>query len=162
MYILKYFDKRDIMFLPKGISKVKAIQYIVGNSYTMSSWEPNDRDEIINRFLLRESVVSTGIAEGVAIPHIYIDGASFPDFSEAIFLFGCSRTGVEWEVMDGKLCHFIAMLIVEQSVAMRLISNFTNILYESRNILSKIESLVTREELHDLIIESFIVEWNRL
>jgi PTS system nitrogen regulatory IIA component len=55
--------------------------------------------------LRRESIVSTGIGMGVAIPHVKTSAV------RSFFItIGVSRTGIDWESLDGKPV-FVAFLI---------------------------------------------------
>jgi len=52
---------------------------------------------IVNTLLEREKLGSTGIGDGIAIPH-----GKLSDINELIVAFGRSRQGVEFDSMDGK------------------------------------------------------------
>jgi len=64
-------------------------------------------EEIIYNVLLeRESVGSTGVGNGVAIPHGKIDGL------DAILLcFGRSRAGVNFDAIDNRPVHLFILLL---------------------------------------------------
>lgn len=51
----------------------------------------------IEDVLEREKTYSTGIGEGIAIPH-----AKSKYVKEAVILFGKLREGIDWDSMDGK------------------------------------------------------------
>lgn len=64
----------------------------------------------------RERLSSTGIGDGVAIPHGKLTG-----LPGLIAAFGVSRDGVEFEAIDGKPTHlFFALLAPENSAGIHL------------------------------------------
>ncbi|NOY13103.1 MAG: PTS sugar transporter subunit IIA [Deltaproteobacteria bacterium] len=79
--------------------------------------EPSlDRDEVIAVLREREKLGSTGIGDGVAIPHGKLAG-----IPELMLAFGRSRAGVDFESMDGQAAHLFFLLIApEESVGVHL------------------------------------------
>lgn len=64
----------------------------------------------------REKLGSTGIGEGVAIPH-----GKMADLSRLVASFGVSRAGVNFDAIDGKSTHlFFALLAPENSAGIHL------------------------------------------
>jgi PTS system nitrogen regulatory IIA component len=75
-----------------------------------------DRDEIIRVLQERERLGSTGIGEGVAIPH-----GKLKNLEKLIISFGRSRRGVDFDSMDGKPAHLFFLLVApEESVGIHL------------------------------------------
>jgi len=75
-----------------------------------------DRDEVIRVLQERERLGSTGIGEGVAIPH-----GKLKDIKKLLISFGRSRRGVDFDSMDGKPAHLFFLLIApEESVGVHL------------------------------------------
>lgn len=64
------------------------------------------RQNILNAILERESLMSTGIKEGIAVPHGKID-----DIKEVIGVVGISRDGIDYEALDNKPVHLIFLLL---------------------------------------------------
>ena len=64
----------------------------------------------------RESLGSTGIGDGVAIPH-----GKVPGLNRLIAVFGRSRTGVQFHSIDGKPAQLFFLIVApEQSAGMHL------------------------------------------
>jgi PTS system nitrogen regulatory IIA component len=64
----------------------------------------------------RESLGSTGIGDGVAIPH-----GKVPGLTRLVAVFGRSRAGVQFHSLDGKPAHlFFLVMAPEQSAGMHL------------------------------------------
>ena len=63
-------------------------------------------DELISVLFERESLGSTGIGDGVAIPH-----GKLPYIPEMIIAFGRSKAGIDFESMDAKPVYLIFLLV---------------------------------------------------
>ncbi len=75
-----------------------------------------NEDRVVEILLERESLGSTGIGEGVAIPH----GKS-KEVKKILAAFGRSRPGLDFQSLDGKLTHLFFLLIApENSAGMHL------------------------------------------
>jgi PTS system nitrogen regulatory IIA component len=75
-----------------------------------------NRGEIMKVLQERERLGSTGIGEGVAIPH-----GKLKDIDKLLISFGRSTSGVEFDSMDGKPAKlFFLLLAPEQSVGIHL------------------------------------------
>ncbi|MDH4163369.1 MAG: PTS sugar transporter subunit IIA [Nitrospirota bacterium] len=65
-----------------------------------------DRDELVRVIGEREAQGSTGIGEGIAIPH-----AKSSSISEMVVAFGRSSTGVDFHSLDGKPAYLFFVLV---------------------------------------------------
>ncbi len=65
-----------------------------------------DADELVRVILDRESQGSTGIGEGIAIPH-----AKSRAVGDTVVVFGRSRRGVDFETLDGKPAYLFFLLV---------------------------------------------------
>ncbi len=75
-----------------------------------------DRDEVLGVLQERERLGSTGIGDGVAIPH-----GKLKNLEQLLLAFGCSKAGVDFDSMDGKPAHlFFLLLAPEESVGIHL------------------------------------------
>ena len=78
--------------------------------------EELDREQILKVLLERERLGSTGIGDGVAIPH-----GKLKNIDSLLLSFGCSKAGVDFDSMDGKPAHlFFLLLAPEESVGVHL------------------------------------------
>ena len=74
----------------------------------------------------RERILSTGIGQGIAIPHAKI--ASVTEFVAAI---GISKEGVDFDSLDDKPAHIIVMIAGPEGQSeeyLRILSRFTAVL----------------------------------
>jgi PTS system nitrogen regulatory IIA component len=72
----------------------------------------SDPEAMLRVLLEREKLGSTGIGDGIAIPHGKLAG-----LDEMMIAFGRSREGIDFEAMDGKPVHLISLLIAPENSA---------------------------------------------
>ena len=79
--------------------------------------EPDlNRNDVLEVLQEREKLGSTGIGDGVAIPHGKLSG-----IPELKLVFGRSKSGVDFESMDGQPAHLFFLLVApEESVGVHL------------------------------------------
>lgn len=100
----------------------------------------------INR---REGESSTGMGEGIAIPHAKSD-----EIAEPAVLFGQSDVGVEWDSMDGKPAHSIFLILVPEKYQgnfhLKVLQMLSRKLVDEdfRNALNQAQ---TKEEVYDIL-----------
>ena len=70
-----------------------------------SSPEVTDADKLLEAILERETIMSTGIGLGIAIPH-----AKIPSVSEFVVAFGKASHGLDFNSLDGKPVEFLVMI----------------------------------------------------
>jgi PTS system nitrogen regulatory IIA component len=66
-----------------------------------------DRRRLTTALFARERLMSTALADGVAIPHARLAG-----LARMIAAFGRSRTGIEWGAQDGRPTELFFVLLV--------------------------------------------------
>jgi len=69
-----------------------------------------DSRDVLDAVIERENLGSTGVGEGVAIPHARIEGLSAP-----IGVFVRLHEGVDFDAIDGRECDLIFMLLAPHS-----------------------------------------------
>jgi PTS system nitrogen regulatory IIA component len=68
-----------------------------------------EADRLLEVLLEREALQSTGIGEGVAIPH-----GKMPGLDRLVATFARSSEGVDFESIDGQLTHHFFLLVVPE------------------------------------------------
>lgn len=71
-----------------------------------------DLQEMLHVLLEREKLGSTGIGDGIAIPHGKLAG-----LEEIMVAFGRSRAGIDFDTMDGKPAHLFFLLVAPEESA---------------------------------------------
>ena len=118
----------------------------------IASHEPSlDKNSLVKVLLERERLGSTGIGDGVAIPH-----GKFPAVTQPIISFGRSRKGLDFDSMDGEPAFLFFLLVAPENAASihlkalariaKILKNgaFRKVLMEARN----------RQELYKTIIQN--------
>lgn len=72
----------------------------------------DDAGALLRVLLEREQLGSTGIGDGIAIPH-----GKLPGLDQTVIAFGRSRGGVAFEAMDGKPVHLFFLLAAPENSA---------------------------------------------
>ena len=110
-----------------------------------------DKDSLVRVLLERERLGSTGIGDGVAIPHGKLHG-----ISEPIISFGRSLKGLDFDSMDGQPVFLFFLLVAPENSAtvhLKALARIAKILKTGsfRKILMEASS---REEIYNIIIEN--------
>ncbi len=91
-----------------------------------------NKDLILEMLHRRESVGSTGIGHGIAIPHGRTTAAP-----ELIIVFGRSSSGIAWEAIDGKPVHLIFLVIAppheEDNQYLPMLGKLVEFLHDENN-----------------------------
>lgn len=95
-----------------------------------------DRDEVLRAVQEREEVLSTGIGNGVGIPH-----GKAPSVSGLTLAAGVARAGVDFDALDGQPVSLFFLLVGPDSAA-----------GEHVKALSRISRLLRRESFRDRLI----------
>lgn len=100
--ITNYLDPKLCTFL--GVkSRNEALQALV--EVTNTSGKIQNKEEFLQALVDRETIVSTGIGMGVAIPHAKL--SSYDDFFITI---GILDEGVDWDALDSAPVRIIFMI----------------------------------------------------
>ena len=118
----------------------------------ISRHEPSiDKGELVKVLVERERLGSTGIGDGVAIPHGKMNGVSRP-----IISFGRSKQGLDFDSMDGQPAHLFFLLIAPEdssSVHLQVLAKIAKIL-KNRDFRKKLMEPGTKKELYQTIIQT--------
>ncbi|OPY01212.1 MAG: PTS system fructose-specific EIIABC component [Syntrophorhabdus sp. PtaB.Bin047] len=109
-----------------------------------------DVDSIVKVIMEREALGSTGIGDGVAIPHGKMKGAG-----GVLVVFGRSRQGVDFDAVDGQPVHmFFLVLAPEDSASLHLkvLSRISKILRDP-SFRKKLLKLPDAHSLYESIVE---------
>ena len=71
-----------------------------------------DKDKVHNVLLDRESLGSTAVGNGYAIPH-----GKMPGLESIILIFARSVAGIDFNAPDSKACHFFFVVLAPEGAA---------------------------------------------
>lgn len=103
MKITELLSKNTILLDIKGTEKASTIDQLV--DVLLKADKISDRDDFKAAIVKREEQSTTGIGDGIAIPH-----AKTKAVKEAAIVFGKSSNGVHYESLDGKPAHLFFMI----------------------------------------------------
>jgi PTS system nitrogen regulatory IIA component len=99
---------RDAVILDLAVETKREVLAEMANA--LAKVEPQiDADRLLEVLLEREALQSTGIGEGVAIPHGKMVG-----LDRLVASFARSHEGVDFEAIDGQLTHHFFLLVVPE------------------------------------------------
>jgi len=71
-----------------------------------------DTGQAVRVLLEREKLGTTGIGDGIAIPHGKLEGVD-----KVVVVVGRSLKGIEFDALDHKPCHIFFMVLAQEQVA---------------------------------------------
>ena len=110
----------------KGTNKSQIIDELI--EILSAAGKLNDKDEYKKEILKRESQSSTGLEEGIAIPHAKTSAVKVPSIA-----FGLSKAGVDYDSLDGepsKLFFMIAAPANASDTHIEVLSKLTTTLLD--------------------------------
>lgn len=140
MRITELLDKRSISLTGAPKSKSEALDQVV--ELMVKSGKINDREAYRKQVYAREEESTTGIGEGIAIPHGKCDAVSRPGLAAMVV-----KDGVDFDSLDGEpvtLIFLIAAPNTEDNVHL--------------DVLSKLSVLMMDEEFSDSLRSAGSVE----
>jgi PTS system nitrogen regulatory IIA component len=109
-----------------------------------------DSEAMLHVLLERERLGSTGIGDGIAIPHGKLSG-----LEEMVVSFGRSREGIAFEAMDGKPVHLFFLLMAPENSAgqhLKALAKISRMLKDANFRKSLLEAKM-HEDLFRIIAE---------
>jgi nitrogen PTS system EIIA component len=148
MKLTDFLDESSIVADLQASDKTKALEILV---HAMSTSNPTmNEQEILNVLLEREALGSTGIGDGIAIPH----GKSAA-LSKIISGFGLSRQGIDFDSLDGKPAHLFFVLVApENSVGthLKVLARISRML-KNTDFRSKLMNANSQHDMYQIISE---------
>lgn len=109
-----------------------------------------NKEELIEVLLEREQLGSTGIGDGIAIPH-----GKLKNIDALLASFGKSRDGVDFDSMDGKPTHLFFLLVAPENSAgihLKALARISRLLKDSSFKQDLMEAKL-KDDLFKTIIE---------
>ncbi len=109
-----------------------------------------DYDSMVEVLLEREKLGSTGIGDGIAIPHGKLAG-----LEHLIISFGRSREGIGFDSLDGNPVHIFFLLMAPENSAGQHLKALAKIsrMLKDRDFRNELTEAESPEEMYNLIIE---------
>lgn len=150
MKITEFLDKKAIKLDMESTEKEDSLKELV--DVLASVMDIGDPKSTVKALIERESLGSTGIGQGIAIPHGKTDRVS-----ELVAVLGISRKGVNFESLDGEPVFIFFLLVAPKETAgphLKALAQISRLLRDSYfcELLKKCKSsddvfeLIKREE----------------
>ena len=109
-----------------------------------------NKEALVEVLLERERLGSTGIGDGIAIPH-----GKLRDLDELILSFGRSVQGIDFDSMDGRPTHLFFLLVAPENSAgvhLRALAKISRLL-KSAHFRKRLMDAESTEEIFQVIHE---------
>ncbi len=146
MNLAQYIDKNQVIIELSARTKNEVLAELIDQ---LIKKRPSlIRDKVFDIILTRENLGTTGIGDGVAIPHGKID-----ELDEVLIVAGRSRQGLDFAALDHKPAHiFFLVLAPEKSAGKHLkILAFISRLLQDHAFKESFMRAESRDELWTLI-----------
>ncbi len=109
-----------------------------------------NRAEVLRVLQERERLGSTGIGDGVAIPH-----GKLKNIDRQLIAFGLSDKGVEFDAMDGQPARLFFLLIAPEEAAGAHLKTLARIskLLKGSQVRERLRDARDRQRIHEIIAE---------
>jgi PTS system fructose-specific IIC component len=110
----------------------------------------SNKEEFKNAILKREQEFSTGVGDGVAIPH-----AMSKVVKKSTLAFGYSKEGIDYDSMDGQPAHIFFMIAGEENGNNEHLETVSrlSVLLLNEDFRNKVNNIKTKEDLINAIDE---------
>lgn len=146
MKLTDILDESSIVTDLHAANKTEALTILV--EAMIKNTPEIEKTDVLKILLDREELGSTGIGDGVAIPH----GKS-SKLSQIVSGFGLSKTGVDFDSLDGKPAHLFFVLVApENSVGthLKMLARISRML-KSTDFRNKLLQAASQQEIYHII-----------
>jgi len=148
MKISEILDQRLILSDLTSKTKKGVLEELV--SHLAQFEEKVNKEELLKILLEREKLGSTGINDGVAIPH-----GKLKNIDALLVAFGRSREGIDFGALDGRESHLFFLLVAPERSAgthLKALARISRIA-KNEDFRKKCMKAETGEDLFKLMVE---------
>lgn len=154
MYIIDYLKPEGIIIKAKGKNKKEIISNLLKQAAKNDIISNDNIDEIYSAVMAREQQSSTGIGNGIAIPHCKINIVS-----HGIILAATMPTGIKYNSMDNKPVNILFIFLFpgnENKEYLQVLAKAAR-LFSDEIIRNKLILSNTSEEFREVIAKNDII-----
>ena len=143
---MDFLDKKAIKLDLQAAEKEDALKELV--DLLAETQDIGDKKSILKALIERESLGSTGIGQGIAIPHGKTDKVG-----ELVAVLGISQKGVNFEALDGEPVYIFFLLVAPKDTAgphLKALAQISRLLRDSY-FCELLKRCRTAEEVYELI-----------
>ncbi len=148
MHILDVLDRAAVIPDLKGKDKLEVLEEL---SAAIAPGVKVLAEKVARVLTEREKLGSTGIGDGIAIPHGKVKG-----IDRLTVGFGCSRSGIDFEAMDGKPTKLFFVLIAPESSVgdhLKMLARISRLLKDAE-VRERLQEARTQQEILSIIDEA--------
>jgi PTS system nitrogen regulatory IIA component len=145
MKILDVLDKKAVIAHLKSNDKKTILEEL---SEPVAQLAGINCEDCVRVLLDRERLGSTGIGEGIGIPH-----GKMKSLKRLFLGFGLSKKGVDFDSVDGRPTHIFFLLITPENstgLHLKLLARISKIL-KNQSFKEKLINAANREQIIDII-----------
>ncbi len=146
MKITEFLDKKGIKIGLESSEKEDALKELV--DVLAEVQDIGDKKSILKALVERESLGSTGIGQGIAIPH-----GKTEKIKELVAVLGISKKGINFEALDGEPVYIFFLLVAPKETAgphLKALAQISRLLRDTY-FCELLRRCNTPDEIYDLI-----------
>jgi Ca2+-transporting ATPase len=150
MKIYNLLDPEKIFYFSRVPDRCDLLFRMVPSALSLNGKGSISREEIVRKLMERESLSSTGMGDGIALPHIRLDGLKKPMIRLAIV-----KDGIDFGALDGKPCKIFFLFITpseQTNTHLQILAKASSIL-KSEKLRSRLEEATTPEAAFEILID---------
>jgi mannitol/fructose-specific phosphotransferase system IIA component (Ntr-type) len=109
LHFSDFLKTSQVVYTIKAEDKIDVLEELL--DVLVSEKLINNKKPILTRIIDRERLESTGIGQGIALPHARVENQD-----EIIVVVGRSKEGIDFDSIDGKKVHLIFLIIWNPSI----------------------------------------------
>jgi PTS system nitrogen regulatory IIA component len=148
MKLMDFVVRESVIVDLQATGKEEAIREMVGSLHRAGKLANDDLESVIRAILGREELGSTGIGQGVAVPH-----TRHPTLHRLIGTVALSRRGVDFAALDGEPVDIFFLLVSPQNQPgdhLRALENISRHLKDER-FVSFLRQARSREDVIEVL-----------
>ncbi|MCS7258831.1 MAG: SLC13 family permease, partial [candidate division WOR-3 bacterium] len=148
---LKDLFRPELIFINNSLETIEDVfSFVADQLKDKGVIKLTSTTELRKLFLEREALSSTGIGNGIALPHILV-----PELTQPVGVVVRVEQGIEWEAIDGQPVKLIVILLSPpsmQDIYLKYLGEIAGNLGSS-SVLKKIMNAKKEREIYNLITE---------
>lgn len=153
MKITELLKEDTIILSLKSTMKENVLDELVDKLYEANRL--NDKEKFKSEILKRESQSSTGVGDGIAIPHAKTDAVKIPSLA-----FGYSKEGIDFDSFDSKKAHIFFMIAGSKDASNEHLETLSklSVMLLKEDFRTALGMAKSKEEILNLINEQELLE----
>ena len=112
MKIMDFLNEEAVSADLKATNKEGVIRELVELLVKAGEVDNKSKESLVKTLLAREALGSTGIGQGIGIPH-----GKYGGIKELVASFGISQKGIDYDSLDGEPAYIFFLLIAPEDTA---------------------------------------------